>query len=100
MDSLTANIARVKDRIAAAAQQAGRDPAEITLVAVTKNQPAGRVSAAAEAGLTDFGENRIEEARPKMAVMAEMARADVRWHMIGHVQSRKARQVAQGHPVA
>ncbi len=92
MDSLSANISNVKERIAAVAQRAGRDPSEILLVAVTKTQPAEVVRAAAGAGLTDFGENRIEEAAPKMAALS---RADVRWHMIGHVQSRKAREVAQ-----
>ncbi|MGH2523948.1 MAG: YggS family pyridoxal phosphate-dependent enzyme, partial [Anaerolineales bacterium] len=85
----------MKDRIAAAAQRAGRDAAEITLVAVAKTHPATVVSAAAEAGLTDFGENRIEEALPKMAsVRAAGVEDHLRWHMIGHVQSRKAREVA------
>ena len=89
--SLGANIENVTARIAAAAQRAGRDPSEIQLVAVTKTYPAEVVLAAAEAGLTDFGENRIEEAAPKMRAVA---RPDLRWHMIGHVQSRKAREVA------
>jgi pyridoxal phosphate enzyme (YggS family) len=89
--SLGANIENVTARIAAAAQRAGRDPSEIQLVGVTKTYPAEVVLAAAEAGLTDFGENRIEEAAPKMRAVA---RPDLRWHMIGHVQSRKAREVA------
>jgi len=89
--SLGANIENVTARIAAAAQRAGRDPSEIQLVAVTKTYPAEGVLAAAEVGLTDFGENRIEEAAPKMRAVA---RPDLRWHMIGHVQSRKAREVA------
>ena len=89
--SLGANIENVTARIAAAAQRAGRDPSEIQLVAVTKTYPAEVVLAAAEAGLTDFGENRIKEAAPKMRAVA---RPDLRWHMIGHVQSRKAREVA------
>jgi pyridoxal phosphate enzyme (YggS family) len=92
MTSLSANIVIVKERIAAAAARAGRDPAEITLVAVTKTHSAEVVRAAAEAGLTDFGENRIEEAAPKIAAVG---RGDVRWHMIGHIQSRKAREVAR-----
>jgi pyridoxal phosphate enzyme (YggS family) len=92
MVSLSANISKVTNRIAAAAQRAGRDPSEITLVAVTKTHSAEVVRAAAEAGLRDFGENRIEEAAPKIAAVG---RRDVRWHMIGHVQSRKAREVAR-----
>jgi PLP dependent protein len=92
MDSLAANISKVKDRIAAAARRAGRDPAEITLVAVTKTHAAEVVQAAAAAGLRDFGENRIEEAAPKIAAVG---REDLRWHMIGHVQNRKARDVAR-----
>jgi pyridoxal phosphate enzyme (YggS family) len=92
MDSLPASISKVRDRIAAAAQRAGRDPLEITLVAVTKTHLAEVVRAAAEAGLRDFGENRIEEASPKIAAVG---RGDVHWHMIGHVQSRKAREVAR-----
>jgi len=89
--SLGANIENVTARIVAAAQRAGRDPSEIQLVAVTKTYPAEVVLAAAEVGLTDFGENRIEEAAPKMRAVA---RPDLRWHMIGHVQSRKVREVA------
>jgi pyridoxal phosphate enzyme (YggS family) len=85
---IAANLARIRDRIAAAAQRAGRDPAAITLVAVTKTHPAEVVRRAAEAGLTDVGENRVEEALPKMA---EVALPQLRWHLIGHLQSRKAR---------
>jgi len=91
MENLLGNIARVKERIAEAAVRAGRDPAEITLVAVTKTHPAEVVSAAAALGLSDFGENRLEEAASKMQVAAN---PDLRWHMIGHVQSRKAREAA------
>ena len=92
MDTLSTNITKVKERMAAAARQAGRDPVEITLVAVTKTQPSPVVEAAAAAGLADFGENRIEEAAPKMAAVGHPS---LRWHMIGHVQSRKAREVAR-----
>ena len=92
MTVLTENIARVKDRLALAAQRAGRNPAEIALVAVSKTHPAEVVEAAAAAGLRDFGENRIEEAAPKLAAVKA---AGLRWHMIGHIQSRKAQAVAQ-----
>jgi hypothetical protein len=90
MSPLAENVARVRERIAEAARRAGRDPAEVTLVAVTKTHPPEIVRAGVEAGLNDFGENRVEEAAPKMAAVA-LPR--VRWHMIGHVQSRKARAV-------
>ena len=92
MSSLAENIARVQDRIHAAAREAGRDAADVTLVAVSKTHPAERVAAAAEAGLRIFGENRLEEALPKMQALA--ARPELEWHMLGHVQSRKAREAA------
>ena len=92
MNGLAASIAAVRERLAAAARRAGREAGEITLVAVTKTRPPEMVRAAAEAGLGDFGENRVEEAAPKIAAVG---RADLRWHMIGHVQSRKARDAAQ-----
>jgi len=88
---LLSNISKVTARLAEAAQRAGRDPAEITLVAVTKTQPVAVVEAEVAAGLLEFGENRIEEAAPKMAA----APPHLHWHMIGHVQSRKAREVVQ-----
>lgn len=91
MDQLIENISRVKDRIALAAQRAGRDPAEIALVAVSKTHPPQTVEAGARAGLVDFGENRIEEAGPKMK---EVAAEGLHWHMIGHIQSRKAPEAA------
>jgi len=88
-------IAAVQARIAAAARQAGRDPAEVTLVAVTKTQPAGMVVAAYRAGLRILGENRVEEAGPKATEVAGLLAPDPppAWHMIGHVQSRKAADV-------
>lgn len=92
IETLSENVARVQERLAAAARRAGRDPADITLVAVTKAFPARVVEAAAQVGLRDFGENRVGEAVLKMR---SVARGDLRWHMIGHVQSRKARDVAQ-----
>ena len=92
LETLLDNRARVRDRIALAAQRAGRDPADITLVAVSKTHPAEMVALAAQAGLRDFGENRIEEAGPKIAAVAAEG---LRWHLIGHVQSRKAKEVAQ-----
>ncbi len=89
---LRENLARVRERMALAAQSAGRNPEEIRLVAVTKGQPAEVVRAACELGVTDFGENRVEEALPKMRSL-ELG-PERAWHMIGHVQSRKAADVA------
>lgn len=88
---LTANLARVRARIAAAAQAAGRDPAEVTLVAVSKTFPAADVRILADLGVTDFGENRDDEAAAKAAELAELG---LRWHFVGQVQRRKARSVA------
>ena len=92
---LRERIERVRERMAAAARQAGRDPADVTLVAVSKMQSAETVAAAYAAGLRLFGENRVEEAGPKaQAVAAALAPTPPpTWHMIGHLQSRKAADV-------
>jgi len=87
---LGSNLRSVQDRIATAARRAGRDPGQIRLVAVSKAQPAAAVRAAYELGLRDFGENRVLEAQAKAPELP----ADISWHMIGHVQSRQAKQVA------
>jgi len=92
-ESLVENIARVRERIARAEQAADRAPGSVTLVAVSKTQPVEQVAAAIRAGLADLGENRVEEAVPKMTAVAG---ATVRWHLIGHIQSRKAREVTAG----
>jgi hypothetical protein len=89
MIDLAANLRSVQERITAAAGRAGRDPAAITLVAVTKTQPLSTVQAAYDLGLRHLGENRVEDAE----VAAGAVPADVTWHMIGHIQSRKARRV-------
>jgi PLP dependent protein len=92
---LRANLTRVRGRIAAAAARAGRDPADVSLIAVSKTQPVEVILAAYAAGLRLFGENRVEEAAPKAAeVQASLAPASPPvWHMIGHLQSRKAADV-------
>jgi len=89
---LRENLPRVRDAIAEAALAAGRDPSEVTLVAVTKGHPPEAVSAALDAGLTDLGENRVEELEGKVA---RFRGAKVRWHMVGHVQGRKAARAAE-----
>ncbi len=93
---LAAVITQLQARLAEAARAAGRDPAAVRLVAVSKTFPAEAVAAAAACGLRDFGENRLEEAVPKRQRLAAAPfSAELRWHMIGHVQSRKARDVAE-----
>jgi len=92
---LQSRIAAVQERTAAAARRAGRDPAEVTLVAVSKMHSPEEVAAAYAAGLRVFGENRVEEAVPKTGEVARLvAPAEPPdWHLIGHLQSRKAEDV-------
>jgi pyridoxal phosphate enzyme (YggS family) len=90
-DELAANLDVVRRRIAAAAQAAGRDRDEITLVAVTKFFPASDVRLLADLGVTDVGENRHQEAQEKVA---ECRGVPVRWHFVGGLQSNKAAAVA------
>ncbi len=85
-------VAAVRERIARAAERASRPPAEVTLVAVSKTHPPEAVRAAYAAGVRDFGENRVQEAEPKIAATAELEAA--RWHLVGHLQSNKARRAA------
>ena len=85
--SIAESLARVRARIARAAAHASRDPATVTLVAVSKTFPASAVAEAYSAGQRDFGENRVEEALPKLAALGP--RPGLRCHLIGHVQSRK-----------
>ena len=86
---LRARLADVRDRIARAAARAGRDPSHIKLIAVSKTFGADSVRAAAEDGQIDFGENRVQEAERKRAETRDL---DVVWHLIGHLQSNKARK--------
>jgi pyridoxal phosphate enzyme (YggS family) len=89
MNGLEDNLRSVQERIAAAARHAGRDPDEITLVAVTKTQSPTIIRAAHQLGLRCFGENRVGEAESKVPELPD----DIAWHMIGHIQSRKAKRV-------
>lgn len=91
MSNLEANLRSVQERIAAAATRAGRDPNGISLVAVTKTQSPATIREAFRLGQRCFGENRVEEAETKVPELPE----EIAWHMIGHVQSRKAGRVAQ-----
>ncbi|HNQ88831.1 MAG TPA: YggS family pyridoxal phosphate-dependent enzyme [Verrucomicrobiota bacterium] len=84
---LADNLATVRERIARACERAGRDPASVELLAVTKGQPPEVVRAAADLGLTLFGENKVQEARAKIPLCP----GRLRWHLIGHLQTNKVR---------
>jgi pyridoxal phosphate enzyme (YggS family) len=89
-ERLALTLPRVRDRIAGAAEAVGRDPGCVRLVAVTKGHPGEAVEAALAAGLVDIGENRVGELEEKVTALGRDAAT---WHMIGHVQSRKASRV-------
>ena len=86
--TIAENIAQIRRRIDQAAHLAGRDPAEVQLMAVTKTQPADRIREAYEAGLRLFGENRVQEYSGKSVDLRDLPNAE--WHMIGHLQTNKA----------
>ncbi len=88
MGEVATRVARVRARIAEAARRSGRRPEEITLVAVTKGIDLPRIREAVAAGVLDLGENRVQEAAPKIAALDRT----VRWHMVGHLQHNKVRQ--------
>ncbi len=91
MTTIAANLQKVRDRIAAACAAAQRNPQEVTLLAVSKTFGADAVQAAAEAGQRAFGENYIQEAIEKMALLSHLP---LKWHCIGPIQSNKTRLVA------
>jgi pyridoxal phosphate enzyme (YggS family) len=84
---ISANINAIKQKIAAAAERAGRDPLSIKLMAVTKTVKPELIGKAIEAGLTMLGENYVQEAKDKIAAISDHAQ----WHMIGHLQTNKAK---------
>ena len=90
--ALRARLADVRSRIERAAGRVGRDPASIRLVAVSKTFPADHVRALADAGQVDFGENKVQEALQKMDQLADLA---LRWHLLGHLQSNKAKKAGR-----
>jgi PLP dependent protein len=92
---IESRVAAVRERIARAAARAGRRPDDVTLVAVSKTQPADEVRAAFTAGLRHFGENKVQEAEGKIAALEDLRPAGLVWHMIGHVQSNKGRRAAE-----
>jgi len=85
-------VAAVRSRLERCAEAAGRDPGSITLIAVSKAQSAESVRRLATAGVTDFGENYLQEAIPKIDALAAL---DLRWHFIGGIQSNKTRAIAE-----
>ncbi len=94
MLSIAERIEAIHTRIANAAQRAGRDPAAVTLVAVTKTQPPERIAEAIAAGVRHLGENRVQEASSKIPALAGTTE-HLTWHLIGHLQRNKAKPAAQ-----
>ena len=91
MEAVRSNLQSVRSRIDAAARRAGRDPSDVCLIAVSKTFSAEYVRAAWAAGQRDFGENKVQEALQKIGETSDI---EIRWHLIGHLQSNKARRAA------
>lgn len=89
---LADNLNDIRERIAIAAKRVGREPSEVTLVAVSKTHPVETLREAMAAGAAIFGENKVQEAESKIL---EIGRDGVEWHLIGHLQSNKARRAVQ-----
>jgi PLP dependent protein len=91
---LAARFANVKARVAAAAEKCGRNPEEVTLIAISKTHPASVIKELIELGATDLGENRVQEAETKIPEVGrdEAGEARPRWHLVGHLQANKARR--------
>ena len=85
------NLSDVRSRIAAACERAERNSDEIAVVAISKTHPPQAIQAAVEAGITDIGESRVQEATPKIESLGQIAK----WHMVGHLQTNKAKKAAQ-----
>lgn len=90
---IAARLADIRTRIARAAERAGRSPDDVRLIAVSKTFPADAVRAAFEAGQIDFGENKVQEGLDKIERTADLP---LRWHLIGHLQSNKAKKTMPG----
>jgi pyridoxal phosphate enzyme (YggS family) len=88
-NDISARLESIRARITAAAESAGRPPSSVRLIAVSKTFPIESVRAAYEAGQRDFGENRVQEALQKIATTTDLS---IRWHLIGHLQTNKARK--------
>jgi len=94
-EQIRERLVRVREEIARAAQRAGRSAEDITLIAVSKTFGSATVQQAVDAGACDLGENRVQEGITKVALI----KGDVRWHLIGHLQSNKARQAVEAFDV-
>ncbi len=92
LETLSEKLANVRQRIGDAALRSDRPTDEITLVAISKTHPAETLRAALEVGITDLGENRVQEAEGKIV---ELGREAARWHLVGHLQSNKTRRAVQ-----
>src|SRR5919109_3412221 len=90
--SIARRLTAIRERIAAAARSAGRDPSSVLLIAVSKTFPVAVVREAWAAGHRDFGENRVKEALRKIDEAADLP---IRWHLIGHLQTNKARRAVE-----
>lgn len=88
--SIADNLKHVQSQIATACANVNRNPSEVTLIAVSKQHPVSDIIEAYNAGHRHFGENRLEEIREKFSLLADKP---IHWHMIGHIQSRKAKEI-------
>lgn len=93
MSTIQENIQTVYTRIAAACDRAGRSAEEVTLVAVTKTVDVAKIQEALDAGVTQLGENRVQDATPKIDTLYD--RTDLTWHMIGHLQTNKVKRAVE-----
>lgn len=91
--SIAEKIAHIHEAIAAACARSGRQPESVMLIGVSKTQPQSAILEAAAAGLQHFGENRVEECQTRIPAVNALLQTPVIWHMIGHIQSRKAKLV-------
>ena len=89
LSEIKTNLENVRRRMKEACERAGRDPESVTLIAVSKTKPVEMIQAAYDLGVRDFGENRVQELLPKIEALP----SDIRWHLIGHLQTNKVRQV-------
>jgi PLP dependent protein len=92
-NEIAQRLANVREQVAGAARRAGRDPAAVRILLASKTQPADAIRAAYAAGARDFGENYVQEAASKQDALADLP--ELRWHLIGHLQTNKAREAAR-----
>lgn len=92
METITRNLGEIRYRIADAALRAKRDPQEVTLVAVSKTRTPQEIKKAAELGIKDFGENRVQELQEKVKALRNLG---IKWHMVGHLQRNKVKYLTR-----